>query len=382
MELDQGDFDMKKIKWLVSNIRPIRVTYMAGIFLLISEIFSTYTIVYVQKHLIDTVFIQKHFEYLTGILSVFVIATIVYIVCFSFSGYLLKKNEIKIRHHLVKTLMDQMYKLPIPRYRQERVGNFATLFSKEVLSFSEFLTNTIPISIKQLVSIIVLVAIIGYLSLPVLFIILALAVLHILFAKLFGGKTKELSKQVLASRANLITQIEEGIASTREVVAFHRMEWEQRKIRDVFKDYYLKVIREARWLNFQLIVTDPIRWASNLFILFFCGYQVMAGSMTLGTFVILYQFSSQLMDGIFEAFNFAMTFFRNSSVVDRIFRWFNVQKIEEGTVKLTEPIFAIQFDDVTFSYPNDSSNRSVLRNVELRYSDWEESGHCWIQWQR
>lgn len=57
-------------------------------------------------------------------------------------------------------------------------------------------------------------------------------------------------------------------------------------------------MQEGKLVNKQMIYSDPLRWGTRLLILDYGGYEAMRGNLSIGMFVIVYQFSTQLMESV------------------------------------------------------------------------------------
>lgn len=57
-------------------------------------------------------------------------------------------------------------------------------------------------------------------------------------------------------------------------------------------------MQEGKFGNKELFSAEPLKWAVDLNVLGFAGYQVIQGTLSIGMLVVLYQFSSQLMSSL------------------------------------------------------------------------------------
>lgn len=204
-----------------------------------------------------------------------------------------------------------------------------------------------------------------------------------------------MSREVQNKKSDLIIHLEEGISSTREVISYHRNEWETKRYHGLFQIFFDKVMTEGKLVNKQIISTEPIKWTAALLFLGYGGVQLMKGNMTLGEFVILYQYSFQLMETVYYVFQFSMNASSNMAYLDRIKEVIDGEIIPDGTEQIEGPITSLQFEDLQFAYRDDTAlvlngmniiipigkkiafvGQSELANAALPYQ--EDKGSAWL----
>lgn len=193
--------------------------------------------------------------------------------------------------------------------------------------------------------------------------ILFFSVLYLVLGKKFGLPIRQASKELQEARSNFLVHMEEGVSSTREVIAFHREEWELKKYNDNFAIYYDKVIKEVKLENKKLFWSDPLKWGASLIVLGYGGYMVMQGSLTIGMYVVIYQFTSQLMTAIHDVYSFAMESQSRLAMVDRVRHVVQGPQVSDGDEKLEGPITSLELDAITFKYTENTGH--VLKKLSL-----------------
>lgn len=154
----------------------------------------------------------------------------------------------------------------------------------------------------------------------------------------------------------------EGISSTREVIAFNRRNWEVERLDRSFTNYFRSVIHEGKLLNFQLVVSDPLKWIVNLTVLGYGGYSVILGVLSPGAFVVIYQLAGRLFESIQKMFSFLVGISGSMSSLER-FRD-AIQDFEEQSKEPLvgiDTISSLRFENVSFNY--DEGTDEVLKKV-------------------
>src|SRR5699024_1219499 len=106
--------------------------------------------------------------------------------------------------------------------------------------------NDVPRIINEVLAVFILLFIIGINSPVILLFSLASVVIYIFLGHYFSKRVKKATKDVQRTKSDLIIHMEEGVASTREVIAYHRMKWEKAIYDRVFQSYFHAVMKEGK----------------------------------------------------------------------------------------------------------------------------------------
>jgi ABC-type multidrug transport system fused ATPase/permease subunit len=318
----------------------------------------------VQKWIVDDVFVGGSYGKLPSYLVLFGTCLIAAPMLFTATAMVHHRIGYKLRVYLGKYVMEHLYRIPIPELYRERTARIVDYFTRDVYAIGEEISYQMPKGIQRIVSALILIAFIGNVSLMLLIMISLSSFAYIGLGKYFGGRVRLITRQVADKRSTLNVHIEEGISSTREVIAFHREAWEMNTYRRHFQTYYEAVMKEGKIINLQILLSHPLKWASTLIALGFGGYQVLRGDMTVGTLVVLWQFSSNLMDDYQQIFEYYLRGASMLAAIDGIRRVADMERVSEGTDQLHFPIRSLQLDRVCFSYSKDAGEQ-ILKEMSV-----------------
>ncbi|MCR2806916.1 ABC transporter ATP-binding protein [Paenibacillus soyae] len=341
---------MKYVKIFWSNSMLIKGTYLAALLYLVLESVSNYTLVYVQKILIDDVFGKEQYELLPVVVGVFAAAGTVYALMFTLTSRSLVRNEFAVSRSLLARMLKRIEKVPVERFQNERTGKYVYSYTQDLFQTASVMGWQVPRGLQDLLNLCILMIIIGLSSPTLLLLIVTLCAIYVSVGYYFAPKLKEAAKRVSEKRAALLVQIEEGVASTREVVAYHRLQWEEKLYDAMFRDYFDRVMEEGRLANRQMRYSDPIKWGIGLLVLGYSGYRLIQGDLSIGTFVILFQFSTQLSDSFFNFFQFLMGISAQTANIDRVYRILELEQQEEGSRPIAGRVQQLSFDKASFRY--------------------------------
>jgi len=341
---------MKYLKIFWSNSVMLRGTYLIVLLYLALESVSNYTIVYVQKILIDDVFTEGKYELMPIVISIFALAGIVYSLMFTMTSRSLVRNEFAVSRSLLSRMLKRLEGVPVERFQNERTGKYVYSFTQDLFVSASVMGWQIPRGIQEILNLCILMTIIGISSPILLLMIVGLCTIYVLIGFYFTPKLKAQARQVAEKRTALLIQIEEGVASTREVVAYHRLKWEMKLYDKMFAEYFEQVMAEGKLVNRQIRYSDPMKWGIGILVLGYCGIQLINEQMSIGTFVILFQFSTQMSDSFYNLFQFIMGMSSQLANVDRVQRVLDMEQQDRGQKSIAGPIAELSFKDTSFRY--------------------------------
>ncbi|MCQ6562969.1 ABC transporter ATP-binding protein [Paenibacillus mendelii] len=353
---------MSSLSWLWNNVRFMRWRFVLALSLILLDMVSLLGITGVQKWLIDDVFMEGRYDSLPRLLIIFAILIIGYNGIHLVSFLLNRANELTLQKKFSVQMMKYVYAMPVKKYHNERIAGMANRLAADIAETSGTAAHVIPNGISNVIKVFILAGFIGWASPIILLFIVLLSLVYILMGKYFAPRLKSAAKQVSESRSDVFVQIEEGISSTREVVAYHRGEWEMRKYNRYFNLFLQQSLKEGKLENKQLFWSEPFRWGGNLTVLGYGAYLTINHSISIGTFVVVYQFASQLLESLQGVFNFAMGLSSRTANLDRI-RDFMTEEEPQGGKVMDTPINQIRFEQVWFKYSEQSD--FILKGLSL-----------------
>ncbi|MDQ0060113.1 ABC transporter ATP-binding protein [Paenibacillus harenae] len=341
---------MKYVKFIASNMMLLRGAFLIALLYLAIESVSNYTIVYIQKILIDDVFVQGNYELLPIVIGVFALAGTVFALMFTVTSRRLVRNEFIASRSLLARMLKRLERVPVEKFQSDRTGKYVYTFTQDLFLTASVLGWQIPRGIQEAFNLCILMTIIGLSSPMLLLMIVGLCVIYVMIGYYFTPKLKAAARQVAEKRAALLVQIEEGVASTREVVAYHRLKWEEQLYLKMFSEFFDKVMDEVKLINRQVRYSDPLKWGIGLLVLGYGGLQLINKEMSVGTFVILFQFSTQLSDAFYNFFQFIMSLSSQMANVDRVQRILTLEQDEPGVKGMDAKIETLTFEQTHFRY--------------------------------
>jgi ABC-type multidrug transport system fused ATPase/permease subunit len=355
---------MENIKWLVHYIKKVRWLFAISLLLLCFESISIITNTALQKYIIDDVFINGHYDRLVPILLMFAASFVAYALLFTIAPHTFHRIQAKILGALTKDFMNYMQRIPVKTFQNERVTKYVHYLSNDVTQVAGLIGGFVPRLIQLFITIIMLTVII-YKSSPVLLVsVLFFSILYFVMGRYFSPLIRKAGKETQDRKTDLLIHVEEGISSTREVMAYNRMDWETSIYNRHFERYFDAVMLQAKLYNKQLLASEPLKWGASIIVLGYGGYSVIQGNLSVGMFIIVFQFTGQLMDALHRLFTFSMDMSNIYANVDRLRSVIESPAENDGNLVLAGKVETIVFDEVSFSYSNEKEN-NVLHHLSF-----------------
>lgn len=343
-------------------MRQVKGLLLLSMLLMALEAISNLAAIGLQQAMIDHVILGDESERFWTILYQIGAAYLIYSLLFTFAPHVMHHIAAKTRISVGVELMRSMHRLPIGQIQKERTADFVYRMTHDMQTAALMAGSDAPRVVQQLSTVFVIVVVMGLSSPYILTVMLVFTVLYIILARKIGPVRKRASSEVNQSRSAVLVHLEEGVSSTREVIAFHRQEWENELYHQKFKTYFEKVMKEGGIINKQLLMSEPLKWGAMLFMLSYGGYLVLESQLSVGMFVIALQFTTRMMDSLNGLFQFVMDFSGRLSSVERIRKISEGEKIDAGTSGIDGAIREIKFHQVSFQY----NELTVLRKVNLQ----------------
>lgn len=338
--------------------------YYALLFLLmLVETVTNLSGIGIQKLIIDDVFQGGMYSKLPLVLGLYALIVVMDSALFTVVKTITIKLVAIFRVQLITEFMNRFYRIPLHTYRNRKNVKLVQVLTKDVDSIAYVLGQRIPEGVQTLIKTAILIVTVGLTSPYLLLIVAVISPVYISLGKYFAKKMKQVSKEKMERRADLLVHMEQGISSTREIIAFNRQQWEQDMFRRLFHTYYMKAKEDTQLANKQILITGPLKWSVNLLVLAVLGYEVMQQSLSVGTFVVVYQFATQLIDSISGTYGVIVGLSSSLARVESYREAVDFQLINTGIHKLSKPVDSIKFESVCFRY--DENSPLILNDFSL-----------------
>ncbi len=317
------------------------------------------------KILIDEVFVEKNF----GLLHIIVGALIaLYLIRSAFTvvtAYVFNFVGQRIIFDIRSQLFQHLEKLHIGFYHKTKTGEMISRVNNDVESLQSVVTTTVVDLITDFLTIAAILALVFYLDWRLTLVSLAVFPLFVISIAFFSRKVRGKSRLVREKVADIVHFFQETLSGMKLVQSFVKEKYEARR--------FLKKGKEMINLRIDLGVFGSLAVASAGFfsalgpalVLWYGGYRVMSGALTIGSLVAFYAYIGDLFSPVFRLAQLNVVIQTALASIDRIFDFMDIEpqiKDSPGAVAIDRARGSIAFRHVGFSYHPDEN---VLDDVSF-----------------
>lgn len=263
-----------------------------------------------------------------------------------FYGYL---HKLSLRFFQSRTTGEQMYRL-----------------GPDIEGVVDLVTGTIPTAVVSILRLVFLLVIAFWLNWKLTLVAIGITPIFYLHAHYFSKKQYPIQKEIKKKSQDISKGLQEAISQIKLLKAFGR---EKAEVRRYLRDLIERIRIALKNIRIGILSRESGRLLNMLAVTgisYYAGYQVIKGTMTLGTLIALTMY-------IFQLFNLLKSFggiYGNIMVesvsIERVNETLDA-KIEikdvPDAIELNSIRGAIEFNDVTFGY---KSNEPVLKDVSFK----------------
>lgn len=358
--------DLKKSLRLFKFVKPYRNTFAIGfVFLLLSSVTSM-VFPYLTGQLVDSANSEMLKEINTiaiALLGVFAANAV-----FSyFRIYLFAIVTQKTLADLRQSTYRHLIKLPMHFFSERRVGELNSRIASDISLLQETLTTTIAELIRQILTIIIGIGLLSYISVKLTLLMLGLVPVVILIAIIFGRFIKKLSKEAQDKVAESNTIVEETLQGVTTVKAFANEFFENMRYREKTNEIVGISLRGAKWRGAFASFIIFALFGSIVGVIWYGVILVNQNGLSVGdlfTFILYSVFVGASMGGIADLYSQLQKAIGATENLMEILDETPEDISDEQLHLLTRVNGDVTFDNVSFAYPS-RSDIEVIKSISF-----------------
>lgn len=286
--------------------------------------------------------------------------------------YLAQWTSSKILYDIRDDLFDHIQKLSLKYYSNTKTGEIISRVIHDVEQTKNFVITGLMNLWLDLFTIIIALGIMFTLNVKLTFVSIILFPFYGFAVKYFYSRLRKLTRdrsQALAEMQGHLHERVQGIPVTR---SFALESYEQKEFNKKNKNFLDKAINHTKWNAKTFAVTNTITDLAPLLVITFAAYQVIQGSLTIGTMVAFVGYMDQVYNPLRRLINSSTVLTQSIASIDRVFEFvdepYDVADKEDAT-ELQRVKGDVAFEGVSFAYEEGAGN--VLSNVNLHVKNGE-----------
>jgi len=355
---------LKRSKALLPFLKPYWKNYVVIMALTLVTILLSLVLPLILRVLIDDVLVKQNLALLNVLMVGLLVITIVSTLGSLGLRYLTSWVANMIAFDLRNAVFEHLEYADMSFLHRNKLGDILTRLSEDVGLILQFVLILFDAVIMNVISGVFILAISLYLSVPVTLLSLLAIPFFIMVQVHYGRRMRKSNKKVRRAASSILSFLQEKLSEMTVVRLFTRERDELNKIKHIGKNYVSESMNLIVLGNYASGFASFIAFLGTFSILWFGGYQVVSGAITVGSLIAIYTYVSRLY-GPIQSLAGAYTQLQVTSVsVDRVFDI--LQKIPQvvdspSAKKLTSVEGAITFSQVSFRY----KELPILKDINM-----------------
>jgi subfamily B ATP-binding cassette protein MsbA len=355
------------VKFLKPYFKAYKSTIILAILSMAGVAITSALTAYIMKPLLNNLFIEKNEHMLYLIPFIIVLIFSARGLFRFFSAYLSEKIGIEITQDIREKLYKKVLNSKMDAIETKTLGDINTRIIETVLNLHNIIAKSIPSYLISVMTIVSLVSVILYLNWRLSLFAIVFALIVILPVKVLGKRVKK----HVHSAEGFVTELNERINETFNhldiVKVYNQTKNEESKFKEYLKEYKKALLKLVKYQELTSPIMEFFVSLSVASVVFFGGYEVINGKMSVGDF---FAFLTALM--MLYAPIKVVT--RNSLIINMldsyILRVESILDLEQEDSKkplLNEPIKNISFKDSSLKI----GDKDILKKLNFDIKEGE-----------
>ena len=276
--------DWSVLKRLIPYILPYKKKLIIAVISMAIVSALTGALAYIVKPLINNIFITKSYTELILIpllvILIFIVKNVFYYAEFYYTG--------SVGQNIIRSLRDEVYsvivKLPVSKLNKIPTGVLIARITYDINIIQRTVSDTVSAVMKDILTMIVLLAVVLYMDFYLALAVLVLFPLVIFPVTLLGKKARRTSTDTQNEMGNITKFLDETISGLRIVKAYNMEEFEINRFKKLSDNLYRFFMRMTKIRGLTVPFVELIGGISVAVIIFIGGLQVIKFGYTPGEF--------------------------------------------------------------------------------------------------
>jgi ABC-type multidrug transport system fused ATPase/permease subunit len=269
-------------------------------------------------------------------------------------------------------LFSHLQRLSMRYYNNTKTGEVISRVINDVESTKSFVETGLMNLWLDLITIGLTLGIMFYMDFELTIVAIIVFPLYSFSVKFFYKRLRQLTKDRSAALAHLQGHLYERVNGMSLIRSFALEDHESKQFAKENNQFLTKALAHTRWNAITFSVVNTVTDIAPLFVIAYAGYQVIDGTLSVGTLVAFYAYLDRLYTPLRRLVNSSTVLTQAIASMDRMFEFIDesydiVDQPNAGEMPVdpaTKRIRgAVQFENVSFRYRDEGP--LVLDNVSL-----------------
>lgn len=272
----------------------------------------------------------------------------------------------KILFDIRKEIYGHLQRLSLKYYANTRAGEVISRVINDVEQTKNFVMIGLMNIWLDLATIIIAVIIMLTLDIPLTIVALLAFPFYAISVKYFFGRLRDLTRKRSHALAGVQSYLHERVQGMSIIKSFTLEKHEQAIFDEANGEFLQKSIDHTKWNAKSFAVVNTITDVAPLLVIGYAGYQVINGSLSVGTMVAFIAYIERLYGPLRRLVSSSTTLTQAIASMDRMFELmdekYEVQNKENAAI-LPRLEGKVKFENVHFKY--EEKEKMVLKNINF-----------------
>ncbi|MEN3332324.1 MAG: ATP-binding cassette, subfamily bacterial [Blastocatellia bacterium] len=271
-----------------------------------------------------------------------------------------------VMHDLRTTLYHHIQRLSLAYHDQKKTGDLISRVTSDIGAVQDFISSALLGMIVNVLTLIGMLAVMFYINWHFTLIALSVAPLLFLVVYSFTRRIKKAAREVRKKEGEVVSVVQESLASIRVIQAFAREDYEQKRFEQESLESVEAALR-ARSMKARLTpLVEVITAAGTCLVLWYGARLVLAGEMTAGSLLVFFLYLGKMYKPMRDLSKMTDTLSKTAVGFERIKEVLETERDVKnlpGARRAPALKGRIEFNHVFFGY---SEDQLILRDMSLQ----------------
>jgi subfamily B ATP-binding cassette protein MsbA len=354
---------MKNYKRLLTFLFPYKNALILGALCLVVASVTNLAVPLYIKKLVDVVMVEKNMALMNSLTFSIAGLFLIQLIFSTAHNYLFDLTEKRAITDFRIKLFRHLHTLSLSFFVKRRTGEIVSRMTNDITTIENIVTDLPATLLQQSIRLFGGIIIITYMNWKLTGLVLVLAPVLVIFARIFGRRLKKLSTEIQDKLAVSTTILEENISCIQVVKSFVREKLENERFGKALEDSYQSAKKRVIISSFFGPSIGFIAFSTSLILLWYGGREVILGAISPGELIAFILYATIIAGPMGS---FARLYARVQEGIGASKRVFEILDMK-GEVRdapdakpIPELTGKVEFDDVSFYYRED---QEVIKGI-------------------
>lgn len=364
---------MSSIKRYLQFVKPYKWRIFFTLFIGIIKFAIPLIMPFLMKYVVDDIIGNKHLSHDEKLNKLYLVMAIIFFIFIILRPpieylrqYYAQWTATKILYDVRDKLFLHIQKLSFKYYSNAKVGEIISRIINDVELTKDFVITGLMNVWLDVATVFITMAVMFTLDIKLTFLSLIMIPFYMISVRYFFGRLRKLTRTRSQALAEVQGYLHERIQGISVIKSFAIEEFEQKNFNKQNSNFVEKAFSQTRWNAKSFAVVNTITDIAPLVIILYCGYNVINGSLSLGTMVAFVGYIDSLYSPLRRLVNSSTTLTQSFASMDRVFELFDQKYdiVDKNDSEACNKIHGdIKFENVSFAY--NEIGQEALSNINL-----------------